>query len=160
MVPTVRDLQFMWEEMPQQVLDEQQQKMRTSLRAALTNWARGSGEAADYTDNLPSQCMHPVGHWYEIPNLLRNGTLHRLLKEQPKVEYLMLHNIDTLGANLDAGVWGNTFSRARICRLRSSRVGWKIEVVDWHEWMVEFVWSKDSPCRTKKTNSHCRTTTH
>ena len=21
------------------------------------------------------QCLHPVGHWYEVPNLLRNGTL-------------------------------------------------------------------------------------
>jgi hypothetical protein len=101
MVPTVKDLQFMWEEMPQQVLDQQQEKMRTSLRAALTNWARTAGEAADYTDNLPSQCMHPVGHWYEVPNLLRNGTLHRLLQQQPQLQYLMLHNIDTLGANLD-----------------------------------------------------------
>ena len=57
MVPTVRDLQFAWEEMPQQVLDEQQEKMRTSLRSALTNWARTAGEAADYADNLPFQCI-------------------------------------------------------------------------------------------------------
>lgn len=106
MVPTERDLQFAWEEMPQQVLDEQQEKMRTSLRSALTNWARSAGEAADYTDNLPFQCMHPVGHWYEIPNLLRNGTLHRLLTEQPQLKYLMLHNIDTLGANLDPSCLG------------------------------------------------------
>ena len=106
MVPTERDLQFMWEEMPQQVLDEQQEKMRTSLRSALTNWARSAGEAADYTDNLPFQCMHPVGHWYEVPNLLRNGTLHELLTKQPQLKYLMLHNIDTLGANLDAACLG------------------------------------------------------
>jgi hypothetical protein len=106
MVPTVRDLQFAWEEMPQQVLDEQQEKMRTSLRSALTNWARSAGEAADYVDNLPFQCMHPVGHWYEIPNLLRNGTLQQLLTAQPQLKYLMLHNIDTLGANLDAACLG------------------------------------------------------
>ena len=36
-------------------------------------------EAADYTDNLPEQCLHPVGHWFEIPNLLKNGVLARLL---------------------------------------------------------------------------------
>lgn len=106
MVPTVRDLQFAWEEMPQQVLDEQQEKVRSSVRAALTNWARSAGEASDYTDNLPWQCMHPVGHWYEIPNLLINGTLAAVLHRQPQLKYLMLHNIDTLGANLDAACLG------------------------------------------------------
>lgn len=106
MVPTVRDLQFAWEEMPQQILDEQQEKMRTSVRAALMNWARSAGEATDYTDNLPLQCLHPVGHWYEVPNLMLNGTLHRMLQDQPQLEYLMLHNIDTLGANLDAACLG------------------------------------------------------
>jgi len=25
------------------------------------------------------QCLHPTGHWYEIPNMLRNGVLERLL---------------------------------------------------------------------------------
>ena len=106
MVPTARDLQFAWEEMPQQLLDEQQEKMRSSVRSALINWAKTSGEATDYTDNLPSQCMHPVGHWYEVPNLLINGTLKSLLNQQPQLQYLMLHNIDTLGANLDAACLG------------------------------------------------------
>ena len=106
MIPTIRDLQFAWEEMPQQVLDEQQEKMRSSVRSALINWAQSMGEAADYRDNLPFQCMHPVGHWYEIPNLLINGTLAKLLKQQPQLEYLMLHNVDTLGANVDAGCLG------------------------------------------------------
>ena len=106
MIPTVRDLQFAWEEMPQQVLDEQQEKMRTSVRAALMNWAHSSGESSDYTDNLPLQCLHPVGHWYEVPNLLLNGTLHQMLQQQPQLQYLMLHNVDTLGANLDPGCLG------------------------------------------------------
>ena len=30
------------------------------------------------------QCLHPVGHWYEVPNLLRNGTLARLLAESAR----------------------------------------------------------------------------
>lgn len=106
MIPTVRDLQFAWEEMPQQILDEQQEKMKTSVRTALMNWAKASGETSDYTDNLPLQCLHPVGHWYEVPNLLLNGTLHQLLQQQPQLQYLMLHNVDTLGANLDPGCLG------------------------------------------------------
>ncbi|MFM1944196.1 MAG: UTP--glucose-phosphate uridylyltransferase [Verrucomicrobiota bacterium] len=106
LIPTVRDLKFAWEEMPQQVLDQQQQKVRESLRTALQNWARSTGETNDYTDNLPLQCLHPVGHWFEIPNLLRNGTLAKLLAQQPNLKYLLLHNIDTLGANLDPAILG------------------------------------------------------
>jgi hypothetical protein len=106
MIPTVRDLRFVWEEMPQQILDEQQQKVRDSLRHALINWARAAGEASDYTDNLPLQCLHPVGHWYEVPNLLRNGVLARLLAERPQLKYLLLHNIDTLGADVDPTLLG------------------------------------------------------
>jgi len=106
MVPTVRDLRFVWEEMPQQILDEQQQKVRDSLRHALIGWASAAGEASDYTDNLPLQCLHPVGHWYEVPNLLRNGVLARLLSERPALKYLVLHNIDTLGADVDPALLG------------------------------------------------------
>jgi len=106
LVPTVRDLRFAWEELPQQLLDEQAQKVRESLHAALINWARNVGEASDYTDNLPLQCLHPVGHWYEIPNLLRNGVLTQLLTRSPRLKYLMLHNIDTLGADVDPALLG------------------------------------------------------
>jgi hypothetical protein len=87
-------------------LDEQQQKVRDSLRQALMNWARSAGEACDYTDNLPPQCLHPVGHWYEVPNLLRNGVLSRLLAVRPNLKYLLLHNIDTLGADADPAMLG------------------------------------------------------
>ena len=62
--PMARDLRFAWEEMPQQLLDEQAQKVRDSLHAALIHWAQQAGEGSDYTDNLPAQCLHPVGHWY------------------------------------------------------------------------------------------------
>jgi hypothetical protein len=106
LIPTVRDLHFAWEEMPQQMLDEQAQKVRESSRQALIEWARSTGEASDYTDNLPSQCLHPVGHWYEFPNLLLNGVLARVLETRPQLRYLLLHNIDTLGASLDPGLLG------------------------------------------------------
>lgn len=105
-IPMVRDLRFAWEEMPQQVLDEQQEKVRASGRAALIDWAQAAGEGADYLDNEPLQCMHPVGHWYEAPNMLRNGVLLQLIAAQPNLKYLMLHNIDTLGADVDPALLG------------------------------------------------------
>ncbi|HYO81184.1 MAG TPA: UTP--glucose-1-phosphate uridylyltransferase, partial [Bryobacteraceae bacterium] len=44
LVPMARDLRFLWEEMPHQILDEQKQKVRESLRAALIGWAQRAGE--------------------------------------------------------------------------------------------------------------------
>jgi hypothetical protein len=106
LVPMVRDLRFAWEETPHQLLDEQAQKVRESLQAALAAWAQQSGEGSDYTDNVPLQCLHPVGHWYEVANLLRNGILQELLAARPTLRYLMLHNIDTLGADVQAALLG------------------------------------------------------
>jgi len=106
LIPMERDLRFAWEELPQQMLDERAQKVRDSLRATLIAWARQMGEGSSYTDNVPMQCLHPVGHWYEVPNLIRNGTLVRLFEERPRLKYLMVHNIDTTGADVDAGLLG------------------------------------------------------
>lgn len=105
-IPPVRDLRFAWEQSPQQALDEQKQKVRDSGRAALIKWAEQMGEGSDYTDNVPLQCLHPTGHWYELSNLLRNGTLLALLRERNQLRYLMVHNIDTLGANIDEEILG------------------------------------------------------
>jgi hypothetical protein len=129
MVPMARDLRFAWEEMPQQLLDEQAQKVRDSLHAALIQWAQGAGEGSDYTDNLPLQCLHPVGHWYELPNLLKNGVLARLVAENPNLQYLMVHNIDALGTDVDPAVlgWvierGATFTAEVITRCIEDRGG-------------------------------------
>ncbi len=106
LIPMVRDLRFAWEETSQQLLDTQAQKVRESSRAALIEWARQQGEGNNYTDNLPYQCVHPVGHWFEIPNLFRNGVLLELFRERPNLRYLMVHNVDTVGANLDPGILG------------------------------------------------------
>ena len=123
MIPMARDLRFAWEEMPQQLLDEQAQKMRDSLHNALINWARSMGEGADYADNLPMQCLNPIGHWYEVPNLLRNGTLAQMLAAQPSLRYLLVHNIDTLGANADPAMLGLVMAQgaaisAEVCTRR------------------------------------------
>jgi hypothetical protein len=106
LVPMARDLRFAWEETAHQVLDERKQRVRESVQQALIGWAKSAGEGSDYTDNEPLQCLHPVGHWYEIPNLLRNGVLRELLADRPNLKYLLLHNIDTLGADLDPGLLG------------------------------------------------------
>jgi hypothetical protein len=111
LVPTERDLRFHWEETPQKMLDEQKQKMLESLHNALIGWAKSVGEASDYTDNLPEQCLHPVGHFFEVPNLLRNGVLLQLLVAHPNLRYLMLHNIDTVGADLDPATLGRVIER-------------------------------------------------
>jgi hypothetical protein len=106
LVPMVRDLRFAWEETAHQVLDERKQRVRDSAHAALIGWAQAAGEGADYTDNEPLQCLHPVGHWYEVPNLFRNGVLRALLAERPQLKYLLVHNVDTLGADPDPGLLG------------------------------------------------------
>ena len=80
--------------------------MRDAVRHALIEWARARGEGADYTDNTPIQRLNPPGHWYEVPNLLRNGVLARMLADNPRLEHLMIHNIDTLGAQLDPALLG------------------------------------------------------
>jgi hypothetical protein len=106
LIPMARDLRFAWEEMPQQTLDQQKQKVRESLHAALIGWAQQTGEGSDYTENLPGQCLHPTGHWYEVPNMFRNGMLTALFEQRPRLRYLMLHNVDTLGANLSPALLG------------------------------------------------------
>jgi UDP-N-acetylglucosamine pyrophosphorylase len=105
-VPMERDLRFMWEEMPQETLDENKQKVRDAVRQSMIGWAKQKGEGTDYVDNIAAQRFSPLGHWYEVSNLLRNGTLAQLLKEQPQLETIMLHNIDTLGADVNAAALG------------------------------------------------------
>ncbi|MCX7019381.1 MAG: UTP--glucose-1-phosphate uridylyltransferase [bacterium] len=106
LVPMVRDLQFLWEEMPQETLDDQKQKVRDAGRRALMDWARAKGEGSDYTDNLPGQRFVPPGHWHEWPNLLRNGVLAQILDDHPNLRTIMLHNVDTLGAGPDPAALG------------------------------------------------------
>jgi hypothetical protein len=101
LVPMVRSLSFLWEETAHELLDENKQKVREAGRRAIMDWARATGEGSDYTDNVPIQRFNPPGHFYEIPNLFRNGLLARLLRDFPALQWLMVHNIDTLGADLN-----------------------------------------------------------
>jgi galactokinase/mevalonate kinase-like predicted kinase len=106
LVPMARDLRFLWEEGAHETLDENKQKVRDAGRRAILEWVRAQGEGTDYTDNLPIQRFNPPGHFYEVPNLFRNGVLAQLLREYPRLRWLLVHNIDTLGANLDPGLLG------------------------------------------------------
>jgi UTP--glucose-1-phosphate uridylyltransferase len=142
LIPMERDLRFAWEETPQQLLDEQAQKVRNSVRSALIAWAQQSGEGSNYTDNLPQQCLHPVGHWYEVPNLFRNGVLETLLTSRPNLRYLMIHNVDTMGANLAPEILGRHIDRqaamtAEVIRRRVEDRGGGLALVDGRVRLVE-----------------------
>ena len=142
LVPMVRDLRFAWEETSHQILDAQAQKVRESTRSALIAWAEQMGEGSDYTDNLPLQCLHPVGHWYEVPNLLRNDVLKNMLEATPSLRYLMVHNVDTVGADLDAGILGRHIARgaAMTVEVISRRIedhGGGLALLDGHMRLVE-----------------------
>jgi hypothetical protein len=106
MVPTVRDLHYLWNETGRQLLDDRAERVGDSLRSALLAWASEKGEASDYRDNRPDQCLHPLGHGYELASLVLNGTLRRMLAMRPGLQTLLLHNVDTLGADLDEGLLG------------------------------------------------------
>lgn len=106
MIPTERDLNFLWHETGRQLQDEQSEKVADSSRAALLAWANARGQGSDYRDNLAEQCVHPLGHGHELASLALNGTLRRLLDEHPQTSTLLLHNVDTLGVDLDAGLLG------------------------------------------------------
>ncbi len=101
-----RDLRFAWEEMPQQMLDEQKQKVRESLHAALIGWAQQAGEGSDYTDNLPhrSACIRPATGM-RFPTCCATACCAPAGRD-PGLQYLMVHNIDTLGADADPGLLG------------------------------------------------------
>ncbi len=106
LIPMARDLVFLWEESAHETLQETKQKVREASRRAILEWAKSQGEGIDYTDNVPIQRFNPPGHFYEVPNMLSNGVLGQLLDEHPNLEWLLVHNIDTLGATIDPGVLG------------------------------------------------------
>ncbi len=106
LIPMTRDLTFLWEETSHETLDENKQKVREAGRRAILEWARSQREGADYTDNVPIQRFNPPGHFYEVPNLLRNGVLAQILDDFPGLSWLMVHNIDTLGATIEPGILG------------------------------------------------------
>ena len=81
-------------------------RFRTTFNGALIDWAKSKGEGEDYSENKPILRFNPPGHWYEIPNLIKSGTLSKMLKENHNLKYLVCHNIDTMGVNIDPAILG------------------------------------------------------
>lgn len=104
--PMGRDLRFYWEEQLQQKMDENVQKVQDSQRNAFMKWTKSKGEGEDYSENSPVLRFNPPGHWYEIPNLLKNGVLAKMIQDNPGLKYLLCHNIDTLGVSIDPCLLG------------------------------------------------------
>lgn len=104
--PMERDLRFYMEGELQQRQNENIQKVQDDIRRALIEWTKKRGEGEDYSENRHMLRFNPPGHWYEVPNLIKNGTLARLLTDNTELKYLLCHNIDTVGANIDPNLLG------------------------------------------------------
>jgi hypothetical protein len=101
--PMERDLLFSGLSQKQ---DENVQKVKDDISRSLADWAKSKGEGNDYVDNRPLLRFNPPGHWFEIPNLLKNGILARMLRDNPNLKYLFCHNIDTTGVSADPALLG------------------------------------------------------
>lgn len=64
------------------------------------------GPGEEFVSGPVIKRFYPAGHWYEIPNLIRNGTLSRMLSDNPNLRHLLVHNTDTLGASLNPVLLG------------------------------------------------------
>ncbi|MBI4827013.1 MAG: UTP--glucose-1-phosphate uridylyltransferase [Nitrospirae bacterium] len=104
--PMVRDLQFIWEKKHGQSTDDENLKAGHAQHTALIEWTKSKGEGKDYSENKPILRFNPPGHWYEIPNMLKNGTMAAILKERPALKYILSSNIDTLGVNASPELLG------------------------------------------------------
>jgi galactokinase/mevalonate kinase-like predicted kinase len=105
--PMESDLRFYWEEQLRQKMDENVQKVQDDVHGALIGWARSKGEGEDYSENKPILRFNPPGHWHEIPNLLKNGVLAKMLRDNHDLKYLFCHNIDTMGAYIEPAMLGH-----------------------------------------------------
>lgn len=104
--PMARDLQFIWEKKHGQSPDDESLNAEYAHHKALIEWTRSKGEGTDYSDNKPILRFNPPGHWYEIPNMLKNGTMASILKKHPSLKYILACNIDTLGVNISPELLG------------------------------------------------------
>jgi UDP-N-acetylglucosamine pyrophosphorylase/galactokinase/mevalonate kinase-like predicted kinase len=104
--PMERDLLFFWDEQLRQKMDDNVQKVQDDVHRALIDWTKSKGEGEDYSENRHILRFNPPGHWYEIPNLLKNGVLAMMIRDNKNLKYLLCHNIDTLGAYVEPALLG------------------------------------------------------
>ncbi len=99
--PREDDLREFWKPRLRLIHDPEQRKIARQRVERLVRWAAALGPGEDFNGNVPRKRFYPPGHWYEIPGLIRNGTLGKMIIDNPGLNYLLVHNADTLGASLD-----------------------------------------------------------
>jgi hypothetical protein len=104
--PREDDLRDFFKTRIRAIRDRRKRRRERDRLDRLIRWADRRGPGEDFAEGSTRQRFHPPGHWYEIPNLIRNGTLGRMLEDNPALNYLLVHNADTLGASLDPLVLG------------------------------------------------------
>jgi hypothetical protein len=104
--PMERDLRFYWNEQLRQKHDENVQKVQDDAQSALIKWTKVRGEGEDYMESSVPLRFNPPGHWYEVPNMLKNGVLAKMLTDNPNLKYLFCHNVDTIGACIEPALLG------------------------------------------------------
>jgi UDP-N-acetylglucosamine pyrophosphorylase/galactokinase/mevalonate kinase-like predicted kinase len=140
--PMETDLRFYWEEQLQQKMDDNVQKVQDDIHRALIDWAKSRGEGEDYSENKPILRFNPPGHWYEIPNLIKNGMFGTILKDNPNLMYLFCHNIDTMGAYLNPAILGmhianNSCLTFEVTPRRIEDAGGGLAKIDGHIQLIE-----------------------
>jgi galactokinase/mevalonate kinase-like predicted kinase len=140
--PMARDLRYLWEVQMRQKLDDNVQKLQENIHNALIHWAKSRGEGEDYDENRSILRFNPPGHWYEIPNLLKNGVLAEMLRRHRGLKYLLCHNIDTLGSHIDPALLGMHINSGRcmtfeVTPRRIEDAGGGLAKVDGHIQLVE-----------------------
>ena len=89
-----------------EIRDQEARRIARRRLDRLVKWISRVGPGEEFNLNTPIKRFYPAGHWYEIPNLILNGTLGKMLKDNPNLSYLLVHNADTLGADLDPVILG------------------------------------------------------
>ena len=154
MVPMARDLRFAWEEMPQQVLDVQAQKVRESLHAALIAWAEAPAAAPTIPTTCPCSACTRWDTGSRSPTCCATARSGGMLAERPQLKYLLLHNIDTLGADLDPGLLGLHIASGGLPDAsKSSRGGSKTGAAAWPASAAGCGCWRAWPCPARKTSS-------
>ncbi|MBI1976047.1 MAG: hypothetical protein HYS56_00890 [Candidatus Omnitrophica bacterium] len=99
--PTQIDLEFaLLEEPRERALTPQQRKIQKDAAGSMIHWVDQRTEETGriYRHNTPPQRLVPPGHLYEIPSMMVNGALARMLLENPRMKEVFVKGVDVIGA--------------------------------------------------------------
>ncbi len=107
MVPTIRDLRFAWEEMPQQLARRAAAKNAGELARGADSMGECRGRSLGlYRTICRSSACIPSATGSRFPIYCATACSAGLLAKRPGLKYLLLHNIDTLGADAAPALLG------------------------------------------------------